>query len=69
MAAEPKAERKLLLTVREVADLLGFHEQTIYRMMRRGTIPPDAIRRFGEKGNHIRISRAWLEKWAGGGVE
>ncbi len=69
MATAAGEQRKLLLTVKEAAELLGYHPQTVYHKIWTGEIPEEAIKRFGEKKQAIRISRAWLERWAGGGVE
>lgn len=51
---------KPLLTVREVADLLGFNINTIYAMAKRGKIPAIQIRR------QIRVRPEALEEWISG---
>jgi excisionase family DNA binding protein len=57
----------LLLTVREVADRLGVHEQTVRRKIHSGVLP--AVR-LGARGTPLRIDADELERWLydGGGV-
>jgi excisionase family DNA binding protein len=51
------------MTVREVADYLGTHKQTVYALIRNGELPA-----FQPRGrNHaLRISERELESWLHG---
>lgn len=46
-----------LLTVDEVADLLGFHRMTVYEKVNKGEIPHIRI------GRTIRFSRPAIDQW------
>lgn len=48
---------KLVLSVREVAESLGVHPNTIYRLVETGGIP------HGRVGHRIVISRAWRDQF------
>ncbi len=52
-----ETEREEVLTASEVAQLLGFHQVTLYSWARRGKIPNYKI------GSAIRFRKSELERW------
>jgi excisionase family DNA binding protein len=48
---------RLLITIREAAELLGLSESTVYRLAREDRIPVVRI------GASVRINRRHLETW------
>jgi excisionase family DNA binding protein len=58
--SETAAAYSKRLTVKEVADLLGYNECTIYKWARLGLIP--CIRQ-GRGGHSIRFKLADIEQW------
>lgn len=57
-AIQPEAlEKKEFFTVYEVADLLGFHWQTVLKMIRRGELPAKKY------GRQWRIRKAELQEF------
>ena len=55
--AEQLAQAKRLLSVREVAELLGEHDDTIYRRCKRGTMPHYRL------GSLLKFEPAQVAKW------
>jgi len=53
-----KAREHPLLTIPELADLVGMHPSTLYRAITRGDFPVPIVR-FGDR---IRVPRAAVEK-------
>jgi excisionase family DNA binding protein len=56
-----QAHESKLLTVQEVADLLGVHPMTVRKRIRRGEIP-GAVQ-LGSKGTAVRVIAAELHAW------
>lgn len=48
---------RLLITIREAAELLGLSESTVYRLAREDKIPVVRI------GGSVRVNRRHLEAW------
>jgi excisionase family DNA binding protein len=53
-----------LLTAVDLAELLGVHRSSIYRMLKLGQLP---VERFAV-GNELRFSRRQIERWLDGDV-
>lgn len=58
---EPSSKERMALTVAEVAEKLGLHENTVYRLLRSGELPG---RRLGRRV--WRVSAAGLGEWLRG---
>jgi excisionase family DNA binding protein len=52
--------QRRLLTVDDVAELLGVSRRTVYRWITEGVLPAF---RLGRKGSPVRIDAAELERW------
>lgn len=57
----PSTKERMALTVPEVAEQLGLHQNTVYRLLQSGELPG---RRLGRRS--WRVSAAGLEKWLRG---
>jgi excisionase family DNA binding protein len=57
-----KAQERLLLRPREVADMIGVSRTTAYDLIAAGTIPSVRL------GNHLRVPAAALEKLIADGM-
>lgn len=53
----PRYFESPVLTVREVADFLGVHQTTVYRLLKRGEIPAFKL------GSDWRFSKKRLTEW------
>ena len=52
--------RSRLLTVRQAANRLGVHEDTVWRRIRRGDLPAVQL---GGRGTAVRIDERQFEAW------
>lgn len=48
---------RLIITIREAAEMLGLSESTVYRLARENRIPVVRI------GSSVRVNRRQLEQW------
>jgi excisionase family DNA binding protein len=58
-AVDPPASPRVALSVREVAQLLGVHRNTVYLQIRRGSIPVVYV------GAKPLVPRQWIEEQFG----